>query len=145
MKIALASDHGGYRYKQAIKQFLDEKGIDFTDFGTDSEASCDYPDYVRPAAEAVARGEFTYGVFVCGTGIGVSITANKVRGIRAALVHDVFSAKATRAHNDANVITFGQRVIGEGLMLELLAAFLGTEFEGGRHQTRIDKITAIEE
>ncbi len=145
MKIALASDHGGYRYKESIKKFLTDRNIQFKDFGTDSTASCDYPDYIVPAAKSVAAGEYDYGVFVCGTGIGVSITANKIKGIRAALCHDAFSAKATRAHNNANVITFGERVIGEGYMLEILAAFLDVEFEGGRHQARIDKISALED
>ena len=142
--IALASDHGGFRYKNTVKKFLEQRGIPYKDFGTDSEKSCDYPDYIIPAAKAVASGECELGIFICGTGIGVSITANKVKGIRAALCHDVFSAKATRAHNNANVITFGERVIGEGHMLEILSAFLDTKFEGGRHQTRIDKISAIE-
>ena len=107
-------------------------------------ASCDYPDYALPVAEAVACGECDRGIIICGTGIGVSIVANKVPGVRASLCHDVFSAKATRAHNDSNVLCMGARVIGEGLMLEIVEAYLSAAFEGGRHQARIDKIAAIE-
>jgi ribose 5-phosphate isomerase B len=120
------------------------QGVEVVDFGTYSEESCDYPDYASKAAKAVANGECDRGVVVCGTGIGVSITANKVKGIRCALCHDVFSAKATRAHNDANMIAMGQRVIGEGLAVEILNAWLHTEFEGGRHIKRIEKMMALE-
>ena len=115
MKIAMACDHGGLRLKNVLKEYLKDTGYEVEDFGTNSEDSCDYPDYAGKAAKAVASGACDKGVVVCGTGIGVSITANKVNGIRCALCHDVFSAKATRAHNDSNMIAMGQRVIGEGL------------------------------
>lgn len=144
MKIAMACDHGGLRLKNVLKEYLLENGYEVEDFGTNSEDSCDYPDYAGKAAKAVASGACDKGVVVCGTGIGVSITANKVNGIRCALCHDVFSAKATRAHNDSNMIAMGQRVIGEGLALEILKAWLSTEFEGGRHVQRIEKMMAYE-
>lgn len=145
MKIALACDHGGLLLKKAALNYLKNRGYEMVDFGTQEECSCDYPDFALPAAEAVARGECERGIVICGTGIGVSIVANKVKGIRCAHCHDTFSAKYTRLHNDANMIAFGQRVIGEGLMIEILEAFLNTGFEGGRHQKRLDKITAIED
>ena len=144
MKIAMACDHGGLRLKNVLKEYLLDNGYEVEDFGTNSEDSCDYPDYAGKAAKAVASGACDKGVVVCGTGIGVSITANKVNGIRCALCHDVFSAKATRAHNDSNMIAIGQRVIGEGLALEILKAWLSTEFEGGRHVQRIEKMMAYE-
>lgn len=144
MKIAMACDHGGLRLKNVLKEYLLDNGYEVEDFGTNSEDSCDYPDYAGKAAKAVASGACDKGVVVCGTGIGVSITANKVNGIRCALCHDVFSAKATRAHNDSNMIAMGQRVIGEGLALEILKAWLSTEFEGGRHVQRIVKMMAYE-
>lgn len=144
MKIAMACDHGGLRLKNVLKEYLLVNGYEVEDFGTNSEDSCDYPDYAGKAAKAVASGACDKGVVVCGTGIGVSITANKVNGIRCALCHDVFSAKATRAHNDSNMIAMGQRVIGEGLALEILKAWLSTEFEGGRHVQRIEKMMAYE-
>lgn len=144
MKIAMACDHGGLRLKNVLKEYLLDNGYEVEDFGTNSEDSCDYPDYAGKAAKAVASGACDKGVVICGTGIGVSITANKVNGIRCALCHDVFSAKATRAHNDSNMIAMGQRVIGEGLALEILKAWLSTEFEGGRHVQRIEKMMAYE-
>lgn len=144
MKIAMACDHGGLRLKNVLKEYLLDNGYEVEDFGTNSEDSCDYPDYAGKAAKAVASGACDKGVVVCGTGIGVSITANKVNGIRCALCHDVFSAKATCAHNDSNMIAMGQRVIGEGLALEILKAWLSTEFEGGRHVQRIEKMMAYE-
>lgn len=144
MKIAMACDHGGLRLKNVLKEYLLDNGYEVEDFGTNSEDSCDYPDYAGKAAKAVASGACDKGVVVCGTGIGVSITANKVNSIRCALCHDVFSAKATRAHNDSNMIAMGQRVIGEGLALEILKAWLSTEFEGGRHIQRIEKMMAYE-
>lgn len=144
MKIAIGCDHGGFRYKKTLVDHLEKKGYEVVDFGTDSEASCDYPDFALAAAEAVAGGECGLGILICGTGIGISIAANKVPGIRCAHCHDVFSAKATRAHNDANMLAFGERVIGQGLMLEIVDAFLGSSFEGGRHLARIEKIAAIE-
>lgn len=145
MKIAVACDHGGLQLKRALVRYLASKGHEVIDFGTDTEESCDYPDYALPAAEAVAAGRCERGILVCGTGIGVSLVANKVPGIRCAHCHDTYSAKYTRLHNDANMLAFGQKVIGEGLMLEIVETFLTTEFEGGRHQRRIDKIKAIEE
>ncbi len=145
MKIAIGCDHGGFRYKKTLVDFLKKNGHEIVDFGTNSEDSCDYPDFALPAAESVAKGDCDRGILICGTGIGISIAANKVLGIRCAHCHDVFSAKATRQHNDANMIAFGERVIGQGLMLEIVSAFLTTDFEGGRHVGRIAKITAIEE
>lgn len=145
MKIAVACDHGGLALKKVLVNYLEEKGYTIDDFGTCSEESCDYPDFALPAAEAVACGKCERGILICSTGIGISIAANKVRGIRCAHCHDTYSAKYTRLHNDANMLAFGQKVIGEGLMLEIVDMFLNTEFEGGRHQRRIDKISAIEE
>lgn len=144
MKIAVACDHGGLQLKRALVRYLTSKGHEVIDFGTDTEESCDYPDYALPAAEAVAAGRCERGILVCGTGIGVSIVANKVPGIRCAHCHDTYSAKYTRLHNDANMLAFGQRVIGEGLMEEIVDVFLSTDFEGGRHQRRLDKLAAIE-
>lgn len=144
MQIAIGSDHGGWQLKETVKAVLDELKIPYRDFGTFSRESVDYPDIALAVAEAVAAGEYDKGVIICGTGIGVSIAANKVPGIRAALCHDVFSAKATREHNDANILTMGERVIGPGLAAEIVKAWLGAEFTGGRHQRRVDKITAIE-
>lgn len=145
MKIAVACDHGGLALKQVLLDYLQKNGYEVCDFGTDTADSCDYPDYALPAAEAVARGECERGILICSTGIGISIAANKVRGIRCAHCHDTYSAKYTRLHNDANMIAFGQKIIGDGLMLEIVDTFLHTEFEGGRHQRRVDKISAIEE
>ena len=145
MKIAIACDHGGYKLKNVLMKELVSKGYEVVDYGCYNEDSVDYPDYAVKAARAVQSGECEKGVVVCGTGIGVSITANKVHGIRCALVHDVFSAKATRAHNDTNMLAMGQRVIGEGLAVEILNAWLDTEYEGGRHDARVAKVMAIEE
>ncbi|AGB42346.1 ribose 5-phosphate isomerase B [Halobacteroides halobius DSM 5150] len=145
MEIAIGSDHGGYNLKQKIKELLDERGIGYKDFGTNSTESVDYPDFAKQVAKAVANDDFERGILVCGTGIGMSITANKVKGIRAALCHDVFSAKATRWHNNSNVLTLGERVIGTESALEVVKAWLEAEFEGGRHQRRIDKISQLKE
>lgn len=145
MRIALGSDHGGYRLKEAIKNYLTERGIEFKDFGTISEASVDYPDFALMVAQAVSAGECDRGILVCGTGIGIGIAANKVPGIRAALCHDTFSAQFSREHNDANILTLGERVIGTGLALEIVDTWLKSEFAGGRHARRVNKITAIEE
>ncbi len=142
--IALGSDHGGFELKQAIMKHLDEKGVEYKDFGTYSTDSCDYPDYAKAACQAVTKGECEKAILICGTGIGISMAANKVKGIRAACCSDYFSAKYTRLHNDANALCMGGRVVGPGLACELVDVFLETEFEGGRHQKRIDKITAIE-
>ena len=145
MKIAVANDHGGLELKKALLKYLKENGYEVFDFGTCTADSCDYPDFALPAAEAVASGECDRGILICSTGIGISIVANKVPGIRCAHCHDTYSAKYTRLHNDANMLAFGQKIIGEGLMLEIVDTFLHTDFEGGRHQRRVDKITAIEE
>lgn len=124
--------------------FLTAQGIHYHDFGTYAPDAVDYPDFALPVAEAVARGEFDRGIIVCGTGIGVSIVANKVPGVRAALCHDTFSARSSRAHNDANILTLGERVVGPGLALEIVRVWLASEFEGGRHARRVAKIAAIE-
>lgn len=145
MKVALGSDHGGYEIKEEIKAYLEAGGIEYKDFGTFSSESVDYPDIAIPVAEAVSTGEYERGVLVCGTGIGMSITANKFKGVRAALCHDLFSAKATREHNDSNVLTMGERVVGKGLALEIVKVWLETEFDGGRHLRRVNKIIEIEE
>jgi ribose 5-phosphate isomerase B len=144
MKVAMACDHGGFELKNTLKQELIAMGHEVVDFGCDSTASVDYPDYGYKAAKAVATGECEKGVVICGTGIGISISCNKVNGIRCALCHDVFSAKATRAHNDANMLAMGQRVIGPGHAVEVLHAFFEGEYEGGRHDLRIQKLMAIE-
>jgi ribose 5-phosphate isomerase B len=144
MRIALGSDHGGFTLKEEIKSYLEKKGIEFKDFGTNNTDSCDYPDIALPAAKAVASGEFDRGILICGTGIGIGIAANKVQGIRAALCHDTFSARASRQHNNANILTMGERVIGRGLALEIVDVWINTEFSGGRHQRRVDKISQIE-
>lgn len=144
MKIAISSDHGGNNLRKEIMALLDELQISYEDFGPKTNDSVDYPDYARPVAEKVATGEFDRGILICGTGIGISIAANKFKGIRCALVHDVFSAKATRCHNDSNVLAMGERVIGPGLAREIVMTWLNTDFEGGRHTARIQKITDIE-
>ncbi|KGR88093.1 ribose 5-phosphate isomerase B [Lysinibacillus odysseyi] len=144
MKIAISSDHGGNNLRKEIMALLDELHISYEDFGPTSNDSVDYPDYAKPVAEKVAAGEFDRGILICGTGIGVSIAANKVKGIRCALVHDVFSAKATRNHNDSNVLAMGERVIGPGLAREIVMTWLNAEFEGGRHTRRIEKISELE-
>src|SRR5690625_4096668 len=140
MKIIVGSDHGGFKLKRAVVDDLREKGLDVTDFGPETAESVDYPDYAKPVAEKVASGEYDKGILICGTGIGMSISANKVKGIRSALVHDTFSARATRQHNDSNVLAMGERVIGEGLALDIVDIWLNTEFEGGRHERRVCKI-----
>ena len=144
MKIAIGSDHAGYGLKEIIKNHLQEKGFDIEDFGTGSIESTDYPDFAMKVGEAVAAGDFERGILVCGTGIGISIAANKVPGVYCGLVGDCFSAKASRWHNNTNIIALGARVIGPGLALEIVDTWLETEFKGGRHQRRIDKITEIE-
>jgi ribose 5-phosphate isomerase B len=142
--IALAADHGGFALKEEVRRWLDEQKIAYKDFGTYSEASCDYSDMALPACDAVVSGECEKALLFCGTGIGISMAANKVKGIRAACCSDYFSAKYTRAHNDANALCMGGRVVGAGLAIELVDVFLHTPFEGGRHQRRIDKLTVIE-
>ena len=142
--IAVACDHGAYALKEAVKAHLAEKGYEVKDFGTNGTESCDYPDYAGPAALSVASGECEKGIVLCTTGIGVSITANKVKGIRCALLHDLLSAKMTRQHNDTNMMAIGAAITGEKLALEIVDVWLSTEFEGGRHQRRIDKMMAYE-
>ena len=139
--IAVGSDHGGFALKKAILAHLEKRGLEYKDFGTWSEESCDYPDFGKAVAKAVASGECEKGILICGTGIGISITANKVRGIRAALCGDCFSAEATRQHNDANILALGARVTGEGLALKIVDPFLDTPFSNDeRHIRRIRKI-----
>ena len=139
--IAIGSDHGGFELKKKLMEHLRERGLEYKDFGTYSSASCDYPVYAKAVANAVASGECDRGIIICGTGIGVSMTANKVRGIRAALCGDCFSAEATRQHNDANVLCMGARVVGEGLALKIADTFLDTPFSNDeRHIRRISMI-----
>ena len=143
--IAIGCDHAGLNVKQKIMEHLTEKGYEFKDYGTYDLNSCDYPDYALKVANAVAKNECEKGIIVCGTGIGVSIVANKVKGIRCAHCTDTFSAKACREHNDANVITFGDRISGIGVILDCVDLFLTTDFAGGRHSKRVDKIKQIED
>ncbi len=145
MRVAIASDHGGNNLRAELKELMDEMGIEYTDFGPANDESVDYPDYARPVSEKVASGEFDRGILICGTGIGMSIAANKVKGIRCALVHDVYTAHATREHNNSNVLAMGGRVIGGALAREIAQTWLETEFEGGRHERRIDKISELEQ
>jgi ribose 5-phosphate isomerase B len=144
MRIAIGSDHGGFRLKGEVIEHLKLKGIEIKDFGTLTESSCDYADYAIQVAEAVVTKQFDFGILICGTGIGISIAANKVPGIRAAVCADTFSAHATRQHNDANILAMGERVVGTGLALDIVDTFLSAEFEGGRHVARIGKIADIE-
>lgn len=145
MRVAIGSDHAGMRLRKEIMNLLDELGIEYEDFGCHSDESVDYPDYAFPVAEKVAKGEFDRGILICGSGIGMSIAANKVKGVRCALVHDTYSAKATREHNDSNVLAMGERIIGPGLAREITKIWLTTEYDGGRHDKRIDKICKYEE
>ncbi|MGN0626537.1 MAG: ribose 5-phosphate isomerase B [Oscillospiraceae bacterium] len=142
--IAIGSDHGGYLLKEELKKHLEEKGIEFKDFGTDSAASCDYPVYAEKVCRAIQSGECEKGILICGTGIGMSMCANKCKGIRAALCGDHFSAEFTRKHNDANVLCMGARTIGPGVALQLADIFLTTEFEGGRHEKRVSMMMELE-
>ena len=142
--LAIASDHGGYHLKEHIKAYLAAKGITCKDFGTDSAESCDYPIFGKAAAEAVASGECEKGIVICTTGIGISITANKVKGIRCALCADSLSAEMTRRHNDANMLAMGAGMVGPNLAERIVDVFLSTQFEGGRHQRRVDLISAME-
>lgn len=139
--IALGCDHGGYALMQEIKQHLNERGIEYKDFGTDSTASCDYPDFAKAVCKSILSGECEKGILICGTGIGISITANRFEGIRCALCHDVFSAEATRQHNNANVLAMGGRIIGPGHAIMVVDTFLDTPFSNDeRHIRRIKKI-----
>lgn len=144
MKIAIGADHGGVNLKKAVYDHLVLKGHEVMDFGTHTTESCDYPDISEKVAVEVRDGNYAFGILICGTGIGIGIAANKVKGIRAALCHDTFSAHATREHNNANILTMGERVVGQGLALEIVDTFLASEFQGGRHQNRIDKISNLE-
>ena len=140
----MAADHGGFELKNILKEYLTQKGHEVTDLGTNSPESVDYPDYAVLCCNEVVGGKADFGILVCGTGVGISIAANKINGIRAALCADYFSTKYTRKHNDANVMCMGARTLGPGLASELAEIFLTTEFEGGRHQRRVDLITALE-
>ncbi len=140
MKIALAADHAGYEEKEKVKKTLEELGIEYTDMGTDSCDSVDYPDYARKAAEAVASGEYDQGLLVCGSGTGMAIAANKVHGIRAAVAWSPEIARLAREHNDANVLSLAARFTSDDETREILKAWFGADFEGGRHATRVDKI-----
>ena len=145
MKVALGCDHGGINLKPVLIDYLEKKGIEYKDFGTFDKASTDYNEYAEAVANAVKDGEFDKGILICGTGIGMSLVANKVKGIRCAHCHDVFSAKMTRLHNDANMLAMGERVVGPGLMVEIVDAFLSTEFSGDeRHLRRVNKIKDLE-
>ena len=145
MKIAIGNDHTAVEMKNHITKYLEAQGHEIINFGTDSEERCDYPIYGKKVADAVASGEAKRGILICGTGIGISLAANKVKGIRAAVCSESYSAKLTRLHNDANIIAFGARVVGQATAETIVDAFINTEYEGGRHQKRIDMITAIEQ
>ena len=143
--IALGADHGGYELKEAIKQHLEERGIAYRDFGTNSTASCDYPDYAAATCGAVTNGSSDFAILCCGTGVGMSMCANKIKGIRCALLSDVLSAKMTRLHNDTNMMALGAGIVGENLALEIVDTWVSTPFSGEpRHQRRIDKVMALE-
>jgi ribose 5-phosphate isomerase B len=145
VKLAIGADHGGVELKQEIVKFLQSiKNIEVSDFGTTTRDSVDYPDYGRTVSEAVSQGTVDRGILICGTGIGMSIVANRFPRVRAALCHDNFTARMSRLHNDANVLVMGERVIGRGVALDIVKAWLETEFEGSRHQRRLDKIREIE-
>ena len=144
MKLVIGSDHGGFALKENIKGYLQEQGIEFTDYGTMTPERCDYPVIAKKVAEAVADGTFDRGILICGTGIGIGIAANKVHGIRAALCHDCFSAEYSRRHNDANILTMGERVIGPGLAREIVKIWLDTPFDGGRHAVRVGMINEMD-
>lgn len=140
MRVAIGCDQGGYELKQTIIELLQNMDIEFKDFGTYTKESIDYPDFAFPVSEAIANGEYDRGILICGTGIGMSIAANKVEGIRAALVHDLYTAKVTREHNDSNVLCMGGRVIGPVIAEEITKIWLTTDFEGGRHGRRVNKM-----
>ncbi len=144
MKIAVGSDHGGFEYKEKILKFLKDKGYEVKDFGTYSKDSCDYPDIAKKVAVSIQNKEFDRGILICGTGIGMSIAANKFKGIRAALCSDTFSAHATREHNNSNILCLGERVIGDMLALDIVDIWLNTKFSGEtRHQRRIDMLEDV--
>jgi len=143
-KIAIASDHAGRELKDDLREFLSSSGVEVVDMGVDNDDSVDYPDYGIPVAESVSKGKIDRGILVCGTGIGMSILANKFRGVRAALVNDVFTARMSKEHNNANILVIGGRIVGKGLAREMVKAWMEATFEGGRHQKRLDKIAAVE-
>jgi ribose 5-phosphate isomerase B len=140
MRIAIGCDHRGLNLKRVIAGLLSEEGHSYEDFGCYDTASVDYPDIGGRVAQAVAEGRFDHGILVCSTGIGMSMVANKVPGVRAALCHDIFSARRSREHNDANVLCLGEWVVGEGLAREIVSAYLGAQFQGGRHAQRLEKV-----
>lgn len=144
MTIVIGSDHGGFRLKEEIIRWLEKKNFEFVDIGTHNTDSVDYPDVAERAAKEIQSGRCQKGILVCGTGIGIGIAANKNHGIRAALCHDVYSAQKSREHNDANVLTLGERVIGVGHALLIVEEWLKSDFEGGRHQRRVDKVGGLE-
>lgn len=144
MKLALGCDHGGFELMQLVKKHLEEKGYEYEDFGTYSTDSCNYPDFGKKAAQAVASGACDRGIVICGTGIGISLSANKVKGIRCALCCDCYSAEMSRRHNNANMIALGARVLGSDLALKILDTYLEAPFDGGRHETRVNLLMAIE-
>ena len=144
MKLAIGADHGGFSLKEVLKKHLEEQGYEVEDFGTYDTASCNYPVYAEKVARAVAENRAQLGILVCGTGIGMSIAANKIKGIRAAAVSDCFTAQATREHNDSNVLCLGERTVGPGLAMRIVDTWLNAAFLGGRHQTRVDMISALE-
>ena len=144
MKIAMGADHGGYSLKEVVKKHLVEAGHEVLDLGTHDTESCNYPVYAEKVAYAVADKDADLGVLICGTGIGMSIAANKVKGIRAAAVSDCFTAQATREHNDSNIICLGERIVGPGLAMRIVDTWLEASFQGGRHQTRVDMINELE-
>jgi len=140
LKIAIGSDHGGFNYKESVIDYLRARNIEFVDVGTYTRESCDYPEIAKAVARKVVAGEVDRGILICGTGIGMSITANKIKGVRAALCSDTYSARVSRAHNNANILCIGERVIGEHLALDIVDIWLKTGFEGGRHKRRVDMI-----
>ena len=144
MKIALATDHAGFDFKEGLQKFLRGQGYDVLDLGTHDTESVDYPDYAKRCCDAVVQGQARFGILVCGSGIGMSIAANKVHGIRAALCHDLYTARMGRAHNDANVMVLPSRLIALAIASEMVQLFLNTPFEGGRHAGRVDKIMKLE-
>ncbi len=140
MKFYIATDHAGYALKEFTKDYVRSLGHEIIDLGPDNADRVDYPDFAKKCATAVVEDEGSFGILICGTGIGISIAANKVAGVRAALCHDAYTASATRAHNDANILCFGERVVGKGVVESMIDAFCSTEFEGGRHAGRVNKI-----
>ena len=142
--IAIGCDHGAFALKNTVKKYLEERGLEVKDFGIYEDVRADYPDIAEVVGKSIVSGECEKGILLCGTGIGISIAANKIKGIRAAVCNEVYSAKMAKCHNNANIITMGGRVIGEDVALEIVAAWLDCEFMGGRHQQRIDKITNLE-